>query len=228
MENLRLKREVSTLEKKNKELLKLNHDLMAKNKINLFHGTNGNALPSILKYGVSSIYSSQQEGIDVITGEVSTRLEKPRGFVSFTDVLDIAIGYSTLSVSGEVNDELSFPVVIGTTKDDVIETGTYRISSDVCEVGVGKKLPKERIRMICVPSDKVNIVKKIVNNEEIIVAGIDDIESMFYSIEDIGMINFYPDKLKELRDNLTKHKRKFSLEELRQLVFKKGVTKHGK
>ena len=31
MENLRLKREVSTLEKKNKELLKLNHDLMAKN-----------------------------------------------------------------------------------------------------------------------------------------------------------------------------------------------------
>ena len=31
VENLRLKREVSALEKKNKELLKLNHDLMTKN-----------------------------------------------------------------------------------------------------------------------------------------------------------------------------------------------------
>ena len=42
-------------------------DVMAKNKVCLFHGTNGNALPNILKYGLNSAVESTNNNIPVNT-----------------------------------------------------------------------------------------------------------------------------------------------------------------
>jgi hypothetical protein len=69
---------------------------LAENKVNLFHGTNSTALPTILEYGLGSIDSSEKRGLDVQTGEQWSRINGKRSFVSLTDVLGIAEGYSTL------------------------------------------------------------------------------------------------------------------------------------
>lgn len=42
-------------------------DILNKNDINLFHGTNANALPNILKYGMQSVDKQVNAGLNVST-----------------------------------------------------------------------------------------------------------------------------------------------------------------
>ena len=159
-------------------------DFMVSNKVCLFHGTNGNALPSILKHGLTSARESKNRGIEVNTGEEWSRIGSDRNFISFADVLDYAEAYSSLSPNGKGNDALSFPVIVGTTVDDLLDAGKYDVFSGISEVGVKGCLPLENIRMIGVPSDKVSYVSKLIGDgSHIEVLPVDGIEKKIYYMD---------------------------------------------
>lgn len=187
------------------------------NKINIFHGTNSEALPNVLKYGLNSVNESNKNNISVITGESWSRINGERSFISFTDVLDIAEDYS-LYPTDAVEEQLSFPVIIGTSLEEVEKLDTCVVHSDVSEIGIKNKVPLENIKLIGVPSDKVEFVKKILNSDKIIVLGIDGIEERFYYIEDWGKINLQEEKLNKLRSDIKPKKGKiFKNQELKEV-----------
>lgn len=171
-------------------------------------------------------------GIHVLTGEKWSRIGgKHRDFVSFTDVLDIAEGYSTIKPEANVND-LSFEVVIGTTVDDIFKVGSCVIPSDIPEVGVINKLPLANIKVIGVPSDKVDYVKKLVLNDEIKVFAIDGINDKFYWFDDFSWdIHIDYDLFDIYKNNLSKPNSSFTfkLEEIRDVMYEwfmsKGIGK---
>lgn len=192
------------------------------NQIKLFHGTNSNALPSILKYGLNSAFESEKKGIYVATGEKSTRIGGARIFVSFTDVLDIAEDYS--GIKPEANANLSFGIVIGTTVTDVLQAGKCIVPSDIPEVGVKYKLPKEGIKTICVPPDKVEFVKKIVNNDEIKVLAMNGLNEKFYYFDiDFQTVHISYDRFNKLKEELQepKNNKFFKLEEIKNVMLKR-------
>ena len=154
-------------------------DQIVNNNVVYFHGTNANALPGILTYGINSMNKSTSQGVEVTTGEDWSRI-KGRDFISFTDILDIAEDYSCLSSNKD--SELSFPIVLGTTKENLQKTRIVGIKSDVPEVGVYENFPKELITCIMVPSSKKEIVKKMVG-EDMLVLSMDGVLDKFYSVE---------------------------------------------
>lgn len=201
-------------------------DYFVKNNINIFHGTNANALPTILKYGLTSIDESKKEGIDVVTGERWSRRDGGRSFVSLTDVVDIAEGYSAIKPSSNSDNDLSFEVIIGTNKDEVINNGMCRVHSDVPEIGLRERLPKESIKSISVPSSKVDIVKKMVGEQDIDVLPIDDIEDKFYYIDEYGCVSIFGEKYNDLKNNInTRTDKVFGKEEINDLA--RGLTLSG-
>jgi len=176
-------------------------DALIESKVNLFHGTNSNALSSILKYGINSVQESQKNGVDVLTGEKSTRINGTRDFVSFTDVLELAEDYSTLGPQTE-SEIPSFEIIIGTTIEDASKARIVTVRSDTPEVAIKNKLPLESIKTILVPSDKLELVKNMVNTDQIQVLAIDDISNKFYYIDEVGEITIYPEILDTLKNNL--------------------------
>lgn len=50
-------------------------ETLQKSKTCFFHGTNANALPSILKYGIYSVDKSNENNIPVTTGEKWSRID---------------------------------------------------------------------------------------------------------------------------------------------------------
>ena len=203
-------------------------EVIVQNRVNLFHGTNGNALPSILKYGLHSGRGVENLGINVTTGEIWSRIGgEQRDFISFTDVLDIAEYYSTLGSCVE-NDNFSFEVIIGTTVADVEKFRRCFIPSSVPEVGVKNSLPLYNIKVIAVPSDKVKFVRSIIGDAWIEVVALDDIrEKFFWFDEDCGRIDISYDKFNELKDNLRSSSKGkfFRLEELRKVMVKWIISK---
>ena len=201
------------------------YDILTQTKVNLFHGTNISALPTILKYGLNSAKESKNNGIELSTGEVSTRNNDTRSFVSLTDVLDTAKEYSNLVQN---KNKSSFGIIIGTTVNDAMQAGAFKVKSDVVEVGVRNKLPLENIRLIGVPSDKVSFVRKLVNNEVLQVVAIDDLEEKFYYIEpetseiiiDYELLEKFKKDLKESPKN-----KKFGMGEIKELTLKRLLSK---
>ena len=197
-------------------------DKLVEKKVNIFHGTNANALPSILAHGINSFDESQRKGIYVTTGERSTRTQG-RDFISFTDVLDVAEDYSSLN-SYKDEENLSFEVIIGTTKEEIEKVSQIRVPSDVPEIGVKKHFPKESIKVICVPPSKVNYVKKLVG-KDIEVLGIKNIKNKFYYVDDIGLIEIYEENYKKLKEKEQEYEKVFKLSELKKFVYKKFLSK---
>lgn len=177
-------------------------DKLVELNVNLFHGTNSQALEGILKNGLKSTEELQKSGVEIKTGEESTRTEYSRdlNFVSFTDILDIASNYS--EVPEEDRKKGIFNVIIGTSTDELEKQRTYTISSMLPEVGVNS-LPLDNIKMIGVPSDKVEYVKSIINNKDVTVLAVDGIDDRFYYIDDIEASVFTNEfnKLKEKKNN---------------------------
>ena len=81
-------------------------NFFVENNINLFHGTNFNALPGTLKYGLRSISSLIENNLQVLSGEKryygaidSEYMNKPIygvnviEYISFTDSLNVAESY---------------------------------------------------------------------------------------------------------------------------------------
>lgn len=196
----------------------------SKHKINIFHGTNANALPKILKYGLMSIDDSEKEGISVTTGEKWSRRNGGRSFISVTDDLEIAEGYSVIEPD-QKDSKLSFSVVIGTSEEDVRKSGVCRIHSDLPEIGLKKKIPPENIKTLGVPSEKVEIVKKMVGDSSIEVLPIDGIDEKFHYIDEFGILSLSEDRYNNMKHHLAAKKPKiFGINEVRGLAEKMKLT----
>ncbi len=146
-----------------------------------FHGTNANAIPSILKYGINSIDTSIENNIDVFTGEEWSRINGKRNFISLTDCLDVAIKYANIEPNdnNSTNSLLNFGVIIGTSFEDMNGLEVSGVNSDISEIGVIGNLPVDHIRFLAVPDDKVEFVKKMIGQKNIEVVSINMRDNFF-------------------------------------------------
>ena len=69
------------------------YEYLKENHINIFHGTNANALVGIAKYGLQSVDKIIESKREVRSGEAWSRIKGKRSFISVTDVFDIAWNY---------------------------------------------------------------------------------------------------------------------------------------
>lgn len=131
-----------------------------------FHGTNANALPNILKYGLNSVNESNANNIPVTTGEEWSRIDGKRNFISLTDSLDVALMYA--NKDSKANDQLlNFSVVVGTSFENMNDIKASSINSDISEIGVIGNLSINHIKFLIVPEDKAEFVKKMVGQSKI-------------------------------------------------------------
>ncbi len=161
-------------------------DIMNKNHIDLFHGTKISALPTIMRDGLGSFDSLRQKGTTVLTGEEYSR-KRGRPFISVTNDLDTAIDYSSLSVSGQKVQP--FGIVIGMSSEDIKHLRHRSIKTDCIELAVFDNIPIEYIKMLAVPEDKVEFVRKLINNERIAVTPMElDVNKRFYGWDDLDQL----------------------------------------
>lgn len=198
---------------------------LVQNKINLFHGTNANALPTILKYGLNSIEKAEEKGIQITTGETWSRGIEVRNFISFSDILSVAEYYSDIKPTN-VEERFSFGIIIGTSVDEANQCRMCHVLSETPEIGIRDEFPLENIKVLCVPTDRLNFVRKIVSNLPIKVLSMDDSEKKFYYIDDMGIIFIYPEILEELKVNLSKNRNKkfFRLNEIKHIALGRAIT----
>lgn len=189
------------------------------NNINIFHGTNANSLPSIIKYGICSHKMLDEHGVPVVTGETFNMGGESREFISFTDDLDTAIDYSTKS--SKANNQLSFGMVIGISESQMAASNIVTVLSDKPEIGVLNSFPLEAISCICVPNDKVTFVKKLLINSSITVLGMQDIDEKLYYVDELEDI--YIPLLKDYK--LTGDKPKYTFNDLKKLALSRSLIK---
>lgn len=148
-----------------------------------FHGTNANALPTILKYGINSVDTSIENNIAVTTGEKFSRINGKRDFVSLTDCLDVALSYATRNPTDNNSTDslLNFDVVIGTSLENMNGLRFVNVISYVPEIGVIGNLPIEHIKFLIVPDDKTEFVRKMVGQKDIEVMSMDTRDAFFFS-----------------------------------------------
>lgn len=148
-----------------------------------FHGTNANALPSILRDGINSVDTSIENNIAVTTGEKWSRINGKRSFVSLTDCWDVALSYSYREPNdnNSTNALLNFGVVIGASFEDMNGLRVSGVSSDISEIGVIGNLPLDHIKFLAVPDDKIEFVKKMVGQKDIEVVSMDMRDGFFIS-----------------------------------------------
>ena len=191
------------------------------NGINLYHGTNANALSSILYNGLKSHSKSKAEGINVITGEASTRYNHERSFVSLTDVLDLARGYATLHPQGG-EEQLSFPVLFCMNEASIKGYIQCWIDSDLPEIGIKDGIAPKDIIAVCVPSEKVEFVKKLASETGIEVLAADGFDESFYYVDEFEEVLINEEKYKALKDKSEPKKQEsFSLKSLKELACKR-------
>lgn len=148
-----------------------------------FHGTNANALPNILKYGLNSVDRSTENNIQVNTGEKWSRINGKRKFLSLTDSLKTALPYTTLGPENQnpENSLLNFGVIVGTSLENMQGLTTIDVISDMPEVGISGNLPVNNIKFLAVPEDKVEFVKKLVGTKDIEVISMNMRDKFFLS-----------------------------------------------
>ena len=176
-------------------------DDLVQSNITYFHGTSGNALPKILYNGILSVNDMNDARMSVATGEQGLSNRKgDRSHVSFTDVLDTAGEYSTLK--DKYNNEFSFPVIIGTTKENVAANHGQIVSmTSLPEVGVKSPFLPKYISSVMVSSNHLNYIRIMVPSYIKVLAD-DGITNQFYSIDPDGMIEIDPGKYKEFASRL--------------------------
>ena len=157
-----------------------------------FHGTDSSSLDKIIESrGMESLKIQKLEGKAITNGEIYSRdkdISETRGYISFTDVLDLAEEYS----SRYMDEEGHFPVVIGVTRDTGDNFNFYQISGTYLpEAGCRNRLPIENIKCILVPSEHVEEVYNKVSSFGIQVLGMDNIGYKFYYFEDAAPLEYY-------------------------------------
>lgn len=146
-----------------------------------FHGTNANALPSILKYGINSVDKSRKDNIELTTGEEWSRINGKRNFVSITDCLNVSLNYA-MTNQNDINNLFNFGVVIGTSLKNMKDIRTEAIHSDMPEIGIIENLSLDHIKFLAVPKDKEEFVKKLIGQKDIEIVGM-DIDDIFYNLD---------------------------------------------
>lgn len=166
---------------------------LKENNVVYYHGTSSLALPGILRYGLNSVDKSMSDGVELKTGEKWSRINGKRSFVSFTDLLDVAIGYSHIN-----GDEDRFPVIIGTTYRNVCSVGGKPLKmTDIPEVIVETNFSRELITCIMVPSDQLEMVQAMTGDIPVLPARLE--ETKFYNVDyEFCDININDDKYQEL------------------------------
>ena len=153
---------------------------LAKNGINTFHGTNSINLESIIENGLQSGVDIENSGQEVITGEKSTRTNGQRKYVSFTNIFELAYSYAKTS------DTNNFGIIVCTTNDNINNSQITNVGSDLSEVGVLGTLSSDKIKAILVPSDKVDSVKEMVGDKNILVLPMDGYDLRIFDLVDGG------------------------------------------
>ena len=176
-------------------------EIMKKTGSSFFHGTNANALPSILKYGINSVDKSLENSIEVTTGEEWTRIQGKRRFVSVTDCLNIALDYAGINPNNKNAKEslLNFGIIIGISFQNMKDIQAIGINSDMSEVGIIGNVPLDNIKFLSVPKDKEEFVKKLIGERDIEVIGM-DLNDMFYNLDFCRKLEIL--EIKETYNNL--------------------------
>ena len=190
---------------------------MAENNINLFHGTNVNALPNILKYGMKSVDEQSSDGIVTATGEEWSRINGKRDFISFTEDVDTALDYASFTPKEENSTLESFGVIIGISSSSLKQLKTCRVHSNLSELGIADNIPLEHIKSIFVPEDKVEFVQKLVGTNNIIVTPIGIDERFYYVDHEFGEIYFDAEKSKQLTEKKQIAKNYFNAKEMSEM-----------
>lgn len=144
-----------------------------------FHGTNANALPYILKYGINSVDTSLENNITVNTGETWSRIQGKRNFVSITDCLNDALHYANMEPNGNIDNMLNFGVMLGISLENMEGIETMSVKSDLPEIAVAGNVPVNYIKFVAVPQDKVEFVRKMIGTKNIEVISM-DMQDKFY------------------------------------------------
>lgn len=214
-------------------------NFFVENNINMFHGTNFSVLPSILKYGLRSLSSLKENDIPILSGEKRScgainfkMLNRPVygvyiiKYISFTDSINVAEEYSSLIKKGDDKNS-SFDVIICTSSDELNGLETSWIPSDYPEIGVLESFPTERIKCICVPSDRVELVKKMLPDDKIAVLGVDHLDKKFFGVDsEVGdYVDFYLDKYMEYRKFMRNSGKRFSSDEVKELAESRLLSK---
>lgn len=191
-------------------------DSFMKYNINLYHGTNSNALSDILKYGMQSGKKQEDRGALPTTGEEWSRAVEQRSFISFTDDIDVARDYASHTPK-DTNKE-SFGVIIGISSDSMHQLRRCRVQgSFLPEVGIMNQIPLEHIKSISVPEDKVEFVKKLLGDKKILVNPI-NLEERFYGVDDLGNVMFSDEMFKQFTERNQNKKNKFSITEMLEIA----------
>ncbi len=175
-------------------------ETIQKNSACFFHGTNANALPSILKYGINSVDTSRENNIDVTTGEEWSRINGKRNFISLTDCFNVALSYANVGPNdNSTNALLNFGVLVGTSLKDMDDLKFSRVHSDIPEIGVVGNLPIQHVKFLAVPEDKVEFVKKMVGEKDIDVVSM-DMRTMYFTSSFRDKRNLL--ELEEINENM--------------------------
>ena len=92
-------------------------------------------------------------------------------------------------------------MIIGTSVNSIPKDKRLVISSDISELGIKDNLSLNNIEMIGVPSDKVDYVKKIVDNDRISIVAVDGIDERFYILDSMEN-RVFPDEFEKVKEKV--------------------------
>lgn len=198
------------------------YDYWRANNINIFHGTNANALIGISKYGLNSVDTIKSHNEKVLSGERWSQCDGKRDFISLTDVLEVAWYYMT-------KDKEAFPVLIGTSEEMLRASGASStfVHSDLPEIAIGGDIPLETIKCICVPKDKVESTKILFSNTNIQVLGLANIKNKYFWCDCMNLETyFYPEEYEKYKLNQRKEveSNKITPEDLKNNSLKRNIS----
>ena len=181
------------------------YEYLKENHINIFHGTNANALVGIAKYGLQSVDKIIESKREVRSGEAWSRIKGKRSFISVTDVFDIAWNYMQI-------DPKSFSAIICTSDEKMVEDNikTCPVSSDVSEIGIQDELPLGTIKCVLVPKDKVDYVKVLFSDTNIQVLGLSNIDTRYFWFDDFMGCQFNAGEYEKYKANRLEEKEEIS------------------
>ena len=198
------------------------YDYWRANNINIFHGTNANALIGISKYGLNSVDTIKSHNEKVLSGERWSQCDGKRDFISLTDVLEVAWYYMT-------KDKEAFPVLIGTSEEMLRASGVSStfVHSDLPEIAIGGDIPLETIKCICVPKDKVEYTKILFRNTNIQVLGLTNLKNKYFWCDCMNLETyFYPEEYEKYKLNYRKEveSNKITPEDLKNNSLKRNIS----
>lgn len=181
------------------------YEYLKENHINIFHGTNANALVGIAKYGLQSVDKIIESKREVRSGEAWSRIKGKRSFISVTDVFDIAWNYMQI-------DPKSFSAIICTSDEKMVEDNikTCPVSSDVSEIGIRDELPLGTIKCVLVPKDNVDYAKVLFSDTNIQVLGLSNIDTRYFWFDDFMGCQFNAGEYEKYKANRLEEKEKIS------------------